>query len=498
MIRASRWRVPSGAFLGIGLVLAATGISVAVVTGRVLFLIGAIGALAALLVGIRDWRWSIYGLLLFLPFSGIPIIASYPHTQVAVLLKDILFVVPAYVGFGLALKGKSIRLPGAPLVITAALVLLIAVQSLPKISDPLVPLVGAKVYLLYIPCLALGYHFVKDRDDLTHLLRTLTVVGMAPLIIGIAEAVLLDTGHSDVVYQLYGPAAQAVSQNFFDAGVGNGAVLLLVPSTFSFVSQYYDFTVFMVVITFAYWRLSRNNVAAVLWAVAIIASFTSGARSAFVLTPFVLAVMALLTWRARQMAATTLAILAGLLSSAGVLALGLMDTLLFSAGLGSNEFQAGFVNGVPTALGITLTGLGTGHATAATRYVLGSSDVFLSYAPFSESWWVKVILELGVPGLLLFGLLFGWLIARAYRAHRTIGDPGLAATSAALLAFTAWVILYLTKGPQIDLDPVNVYFWLFGGILLGIPSLAKQGIRAPSGVGEASLAPRSETVHASG
>jgi hypothetical protein len=36
---------------------------------------------------------------------------------------------------------------------------------------------------------------------------------------------------------------------------------------------------------------------------------------------------------------------------------------------------------------------------------------------------------------------------------------------AALLLLT---VVSLFKGPYIDLDPLNVYFWLFAGMLLGL------------------------------
>ena len=111
--------------------------------------------------------------------------------------------------------------------------------------------------------------------------------------------------------------------------------------------------------------------------------------------------------------------------------------------------------------------------------MLGDVGQLLPYDPaFSESWWVKVILELGVPGLLLFAALLGWLVVRAYRAHRAVRDPRLIAVSAALLGFVIWVVLYLTKGPAIDLDPVNVYFWLFAGVLLRLPTFSREPIAA--------------------
>jgi hypothetical protein len=42
-----------------------------------------------------------------------------------------------------------------------------------------------------------------------------------------------------------------------------------------------------------------------------------------------------------------------------------------------------------------------------------------------------------------------------------------------LLAFLCWAVLSAMKGPFIDLDPVNVYFWLFAGVLARVPVLER-------------------------
>jgi hypothetical protein len=112
--------------------------------------------------------------------------------------------------------------------------------------------------------------------------------------------------------------------------------------------------------------------------------------------------------------------------------------------------------------------------TGAVRYVTGGAVNSSVSFGFSESWWVKVILELGVTGTLLFILCFGWLLLRGFRAHQTISEERLRAVSASLLAMVVWTLTYLLKGPQIDLDPVNVYFWLFAGLLVGLPAVVLQ------------------------
>src|SRR5204863_6053797 len=113
----------------------------------------AIVLLGALLVGLYDWRWSVYGLLCYLPFSGIAILAAYPgraDRAAAILAKDFLFVIPAYLGFLLyfARRRQKFWFRGAPLVIFGLLALVVLAQAVnPRLPNHLVGLIGIKIWL---------------------------------------------------------------------------------------------------------------------------------------------------------------------------------------------------------------------------------------------------------------------------------------------------------------------------------------------------------------
>jgi O-antigen ligase len=87
-----------------------------------------------------------------------------------------------------------------------------------------------------------------------------------------------------------------------------------------------------------------------------------------------------------------------------------------------------------------------------------------------ENYYAKVAYELGLPGLVLVATLFAWIIWSGWRVTRQAGDE-LRPCAAALTAFAACIALNSFKGWQLDLDPINVYFWVFAGILSGIPGL---------------------------
>ena len=48
--------------------------------------------------------------------------------------------------------------------------------------------------------------------------------------------------------------------------------------------------------------------------------------------------------------------------------------------------------------------------------------------------------------------------------------------SNAILAFLIIMFLNSFKGWQMDLDPVNVYYWLFVGLLLKMPVLQQEAL----------------------
>jgi hypothetical protein len=42
-----------------------------------------------------------------------------------------------------------------------------------------------------------------------------------------------------------------------------------------------------------------------------------------------------------------------------------------------------------------------------------------------------------------------------------------------------WNVIYCLKGQYFDLDPLNVYFWLFVGLLFKLPALDAEPAERP-------------------
>lgn len=444
---------------------------------------GAVVLLAALLVGLRNWRWSLYGLLCYLPVSGIAILAAYPgrtDRAVAILAKDFVFVVPAYVGFLVYFwrRRRPFWFKGAPLVLLGLLALIVVVQGFnPELKNHLVGLIGIKLWLFYVPLFFLGYYLVETRGQLFRVLGGMTLLAIVPAVIGLTEVGLYYTGHAQTVWDAYGGSVDAATQNRTTFILSHGCTLRRVPSTFSFFYQYYLFAAAMVVIAFAWWRGSRPagrqlRVGGVLFLLILLAAMFSGVRLAFVVIPLMVAAMIVLglrsanrlPWAVVGIGVACFAIAAG--TGAGVCGIGqhLAETT-------NTEKDVVVTHSVSEAVHKTWLGLGAGSDSTGARYAFPNNKLETVSGPVQEAWYVKTYLELGVFGLAIVLALLLTILVRAFRIHQRLRDPRLKMVSAGILAFMGFVLVYNAKAQYFDLDPTNVYFWLFAGILMGLPRL---------------------------
>ena len=424
----------------------------------------------ATVIGLQSWRLSVFLVLVYLPVEGLLWVALYPHTAPAALAKDFLFVIPAYIGFFYwRMKSKrNFVFPGFPLLAVVLLAGLVIVEIFnPLLSRLLVGLVGAKVWLFYIPMAFLGYHLIRNRSDLDRVLNVMCLVAIIPAVVGIAEAVLYYTGQSHFVYSLYGSAASAATQEFAAISVG-GADFRRVPSTFSFVAQYYIFMTSMVAFGYAWWRRaavgswSRRWRLAV-WLLFLIAALTSGARGALAFVPLLVIAILLIDGHLGVSSIGVIAALgAGLalmIALVGASATGTVSDLFANA---RTQIHSVFLTGLREASHHIFLGSGTGSDTNAARYVSGS---FSATGSWQESYLAKSILELGIVGLALVAMVFGSIIVRGLRIRQRLRDPGLIAMASAILGLMIWGIAYTVKAQYLDFDPLNLYFWLFTGVL---------------------------------
>ena len=290
-------RVGIGAAVGGGIIL---GALIAAGAARPVAAVVILGV--ATLIGVRSWRLAVVLALVYLPIEGILWVALYPHTAAAALAKDFLFVIPAYIGFFYSyMKSKqNFVFPGFPLLPVLLFAGLVIVEIFnPLLSRLLVGLVGAKVWLFYIPMAFLGYQLIRSRSDLDRLLNIMCLVAIVPAVVGIAEAVLYYTGHSSFVYSLYGSAASAATQDSrpstWGARVSASAEHLLVRRPVLHLHDL-DGGVRLRLVAAARGSWTRRWRLAV-WLLFLAAALTSGARGALAFVPLLLIAILLIDGR---------------------------------------------------------------------------------------------------------------------------------------------------------------------------------------------------------
>jgi uncharacterized membrane protein YhaH (DUF805 family) len=128
-----------------------------------------------------------------------------------------------------------------------------------------------------------------------------------------------------------------------------------------------------------------------------------------------------------------------------------------------------------------LWGHGTGISTGAAGQMVEDRADYNGTSLWvigAETYFAKALLELGLPGLCGVVLLLLAVLIEGSLALFRLRDRKLKAYGAALLSFLLIGILNEWKGAYLDLDPLNVYFWLFAGILFHLPSLEAETSRA--------------------
>jgi hypothetical protein len=493
------WRGPSGADVVLVLVVLALAAATAftVVNGLWIGLVGLLVIAVAFVAGLQDWRRSFVGLIVFLPYSGLFILAAYPASGPATLLKDLLFVLPIYAGFlgTYALRGRLPRIPGFPLGLALAFAAIVVLQMFaPTLPSVVVGLIGAKVWLMYVPLALVAFVYLRTRRDLDVLLTVMALAAVIPCLVGIVEGILVNTGRGDVVYGWYGDAASAATQEFSNVGVGT-ATIKRVPSTFSFVGQYSLFTIISFCVAYAWWRavlIPRGRhvwMGPTLLGIVALAALLSGARGPVFALPALLAVMLVLDGiRLRTWVLAPALIVIALAVAASVFGTGLAELIASTWDHAIFEFDIGTVQGVEHALDRTYLGLGTGVDTVQARYGLPDFNPFgLVGGRVEEAWWIKAILELGLVGLVIVVAFVVAVLRATFRAHLSVRDPELRSVSAAFFALLTYAVFFNFKGAAMDLDPMNVIFWVFVGAILRMPSLqetppdpSRQAARRPS------------------
>ncbi|HVS84889.1 MAG TPA: hypothetical protein VHD91_04600 [Gaiellaceae bacterium] len=448
--------------LGTGLAL------VAVLTACGLAVVRAPAA-AGLLVGLvvagfvaADWRRGVGILVVVLAFAGLPVFLI--NSKYAPVLKDLFVVVPVYAGFfGSRIMRREPLWPRGD-ALTPLLLLFASMTVVYSLVSPTpaVAAIGLKVWLLYIPLYGVGYAYVRGREDVIRIVRSLAIVAVVPVLLALVELFyFIQSGGFGPLLSFYGRFSSGIVRQ-----VGFGVTVPRIPSTFTFNGSYYDFAFVAFMAGLAYWGYRRTRLSAALALVAAAGALVSGERRAYITIPVALvAAVALMGSGSHTRLRVALAGFAGIvaLSWLGIPILDISNRL--SEGTVSNINAAS--QQLEPALKHGFFGHGTGSGTNAAFRYSGLSPS----SKFAESWYTKALVELGYFGVAVVLAIMVVLVRRGYGIVRGLSPPDRA------LAAPIWVLLFLTalllaKASELDWDPLDAYFWLFAGMLSGLGAVA--------------------------
>ena len=452
--------------------------------------IGLGGAITALLLAFKFPRYAIYGFVFYLPFSGTVTYGVGGGSAILQLAKDAIFF-PALFGVILfcqkykqpLIVPQAIKIPLLMLVTFLAAVFLLVNGSQQLSAEGEVPLLvgilGLKAllgYLLLIPCI---YYLIRTKDDLYFLLRAQVVLIIVCCSLAFIQYTMLKTGIC--------AGTQGSGEHLFKASLESrcfvGGALLYTPSqgqirlpgTFVAPWQWGWFLISSVFFAFGTAFNDRSWIWRMLGLVSMVTvavmSVLSGQRIALALVPVVVVVLLVLTGQIANLK-RFLPIGIGLFLILSFLMA--RDPALVGERLES--LRGRWEASPPHAFVIQqlqwaqrrqqgLLGRGLGRATNAAR-IYGKTQLV-------ETYHSKVLYEIGPIGLIMLLMLFTVLMIATFRAYRSIKDPNLRGYGASMWVFILFISYFPYYYP-LDVDPVNVYYWLAAGIVLKLPDIDRQ------------------------
>ncbi|AUT03963.1 hypothetical protein CLI64_28250 [Nostoc sp. CENA543] len=341
-------------------------------------------------------------------------------------------------------------------------------------------ILGLKVFLGYIPLIGCVYYLIRNKQDFLFISRLQIILILVCGGLGILQYLLLLTGVCE-------GTRNAVGSDLFKATLDarcyfGGSLLyspeegvIRLPGTFVAPWQWAWFLISSTFFAFAtgfsdpsiIWRFMGLGSTAVLFINAVV----SGQRIALGLVPTCFIVLLILTGQIANLK-RFIPIGVGLAAILGIAMLAYPTVVqerldsFFGRWDASpphefivQQFEENWKN-VDTPIGS-----GLGRATNSARS-LGSTKLVETYYP-------KVLYEVGIVGLLGFLSLVTTLTITAFKTYRSIKNRNLRTYGAALWVFILF-ISYNTYYYPLDVDPVAVYYWFFAGILFKLPVLDKQ------------------------
>jgi len=464
---------------------------------------GAIGAIAGILCLAFSFKYprpALWAFLIYMPFSG-TIIYSLGNSPVLQLAKDG-FYLPGLVSIIQECRQKRLPIiipkdikPWLMILLACCLMTLFFVNGSQQMNAQQVALLtkkppespfamgilGLKVLMGYIPLITCAYYLIRNKKDFLLMTRLHVVLALICFGLCFVQYMFLVTGRCAGTE--FAEGADLFKASLEARCLVGGSLLyspsqgvIRLPGTFVAPWQWGWFIIANAYFTFAttfsdpsaIWR----TVGLLAMAADLVIAFISGQRIALLLAPVSMVILLVLTGQILNLKrfvpiAIGLGVVLGIVASLYPEVVQERIDSFFGRWEASPADEFIFYQFEFTWRNLkgSLIGLGLGRAT-------GSARVF-GYTALIETWFPKVMHEIGPIGLIAFLALVTCLTVFTFKAYRSLRDPSLRSFGACLWVFVLF-ISYQTYYYPLDVDPVAVYYWFFAGVLLKLPDLDKQ------------------------
>jgi hypothetical protein len=449
--------------------------------------LAAVVAIACLALSFKYPRQAIYGLIIYVPFGG-TVVYALGGSGILQLAKDAIYI-PALLGVIQFCRRTrqpliippAIKIPLMALLLVCSLTMLVVNGGQQLAAEGgevplLIGVLGLKVligYVLIIPCI---YYLLRDREDVYFLLRLQVVLILICCGLGFMQFLMLKTG---ICQGTIGEGEDLFKASLEARCLVGGSLLyspsqgqIRLPGTFNAPWQWGWFLISSGFFAFGtafsdrspIWRIVGLASLAAVGVMAVV----SGQRIALALVPVTILGLLILTGQVANLkrflpVGIGLALILTVFMAQNPVVVGERWASFQSrwAAAPPHEFIAQqFEWAQQQQQGIL--GRGVGRATNAAR-IFGKTELVETYHP-------KLLYEIGPLGLLATLALYLTLTVVTFRAYRSIKDPNLRGYGASMWVFVLFISIFPYYYP-LDVDPVNVYYWLAAGIVLKLPEI---------------------------
>ena len=338
----------------------------------------------------------------------------------------------------------------------------------------LMGILGLKVLLGYIPLIICGYFLIRDKQDLFFLNRLQLSLIIVCCTLAFIQYILLIKGICPGNVNLADIAQDraTLQARCFVGGsllYNPNLALIRLPGTFVAPWQWGWFLISASFFSYAGFMLEKSRAWQIIsWiaiALVIILAILSGQRIAFILVPSILLLLLVITEQAKKWLPLKLGLI-GFITFLVISSFELLQQRL-------DNFIGRWRYSAPPSFIITqfnwllhdrlyLLGNGLGKATNSARR-LGNTILI-------ETWYPKLLYEVGIIGTITFFLLVTILTVVTLRVYQSLQTANFKRFALCLWVFILF-ISYNTYYYPLAVDPVAVYYWFYAGILLRLPKI---------------------------